>query len=58
MSKKDKLLIEEAKDQHPSDWGYILHHLMPMAESDEARYELRRIANWKYHLDEYGVGAL
>ena len=58
MSDKDKKLIEEATEQHPSDWSYIVNHLMPMAESREAIYELRRIANWKYHLEEYGVGAL
>ena len=57
MSKKDLDLIREAKESD-SDWHYITRFLLPEAQSDEARYELRRIANWKYHLDEYGVGAL
>jgi hypothetical protein len=58
MSVKDKQLISEAKHLHPSDWGYLVNHIIPQAESREAETELRRIANYLYHLDEYGVGAL
>lgn len=58
MGKHDEALIAEAKKQHPADWPYVALHLMPQAESAEAIAELRRIANWLYHRDEYGVRAL
>lgn len=58
MSDKDKQLIKEAKSNPDVDWGYIINELIPQAESQEAESELRSRANYLYHLDEYGVGAL
>lgn len=40
------------------DWEEIVEYLIPRAETSEAEAELRSIANWKYHKDEFGVGAL
>lgn len=58
MTEKDKKLITEAKSIPDVDWGYIINELIPQAESQEADSELRSRANYLYHLDEYGVGAL
>lgn len=58
MSDKDKQLIKEAKSNPYVDWEYIINELIPQAESQEAESELRSRANYLYHLDEYGVGAL
>lgn len=58
MSDKDKQLIKEANSNPYVDWGYIINELIPQAESQEAESELRSRANYLYHLDEYGVGAL
>lgn len=58
MNDKDKQLIKEAKMLPHVDWAYIIDKLIPQAESKEAERELRSRANYLYHLDEYGVGAL
>lgn len=58
MTEKDKKLITEAKSIPHVDWVYIINELIPQAESQEAESELRSRANYLYHLDEYGVGAL
>jgi hypothetical protein len=58
MTEKDRQLIKEAKSIPHVDWGYIISELIPQAESQEAKSELRSRANYLYHLDEYGVGAL
>ena len=58
MSDKDKQLIKEAKSNPYVHWEYIINELIPQAESQEAESELRSRANYLYHLDEYGVGAL
>ena len=58
MSELDFKLINEAKSLHCSEWSYIVRMLMPQAESDEARAELRRLSSRLYHLEEFGVRAL
>lgn len=58
MTEKDRRLIEEARRLPSRDWSEIVEYLIPRAETSEAEAELRSIANWKYHKDEFGVGAL
>jgi hypothetical protein len=58
MTKLDFKLINEAKNLHSSEWCYIVQKLMPQAESDEARAELRRLSSRLYHIEELGVRAL
>lgn len=49
MTENDKKLIELA---HRTPWDRI-SGLEPLADTEEAREELRRIARHKYHYEEY-----
>lgn len=58
MTTKDLELIRQARKTPCHRWSEIGLRLMPQAETEEAREELRDIEKSKYHYDEYYAGIL
>lgn len=57
MTDKDKQLIIEAEKMDCTDW-YKIDLMEQQAETAEGALEIRRIANRKYHMEEYSIGNL
>lgn len=55
MTEKDTHLIREAQDTDYIYWSSI-EYLIEQADSEEAKSELKRIMNHKYHLEEHFAG--
>lgn len=55
MTEKDRSLIQEANSIDYIYWSSI-EYLIEQADSDEAKSELNRIMNHKYHQEEHFAG--
>lgn len=54
MQDSDKELIEQANALDLDDWQGVAR-LIEKADDEATRHELRRIARWKYHNEEYST---
>ena len=57
MTNFDKLLLLKANMLRPIQWAEA-DELEKLAESDEAKKELRQLASRLYHMEEYSAGLL
>ena len=57
MTNFDQLLLIQANKLRPIQW-YDAEKLVELAETEEAKTELRQLASRLYHLEEYGAGLL
>lgn len=57
MTNFDQLLLIQANKLRPIQWQEA-DELTKLAETDEARKELRQLASRLYHLEEYAAGLL
>lgn len=57
MTNFDQLLLIQANKLRPIQWPEA-DELTKLAETDEARKELRQLASRLYHMEEYGAGLL
>lgn len=52
LTENDKALIERAYDAPYSDW-YLIYDWVELADTEEAKFTLRRISSYKRHREEY-----
>ena len=57
MTNFDQLLLIQANKLRPIQW-YDAEKLVELADTEEAKTELKQISSRLYHLEEYGAGLL